>query len=86
MAKTAAQRQAQYRARRVNAGPNGDGERHLNTWVATGAFLALRRLARRYGATKREMIERLVLDADRDIVSSMDIDTPEWDAYFNVTQ
>lgn len=63
MAKTAAERQAAYRKGRAEAGENG--ERRLNTWVSTSSFLALDRLAKRYGVTKREMIERLVLEADQ---------------------
>lgn len=60
MAKTAAERQAAYRASRYNAGLNGEGEQRLNTWVSTGAHLALERLARRYGVTQREVLERLI--------------------------
>ena len=82
MAKTSAERQAAYRARRND----GDGDRRVNTWISTQADLALERLAHRYGVTKREMIERLVISADREIVKELQLDTPEWDAYFNVTQ
>lgn len=84
MAKTAAERQADYRERRVTAGENG--ERRLNTWVSTGAALALDRLARRHGLSKRAMLERLVLDADEGIVSALDPDSAEWATYFEVTQ
>lgn len=64
MAKTNAQRQAEYRARRINAGEKGDGEARLNTWVSSKTDFALERLAKHYGVTKREMIERLILHAD----------------------
>lgn len=84
MAKTAAQRQAQYRATRYKAGPRGNGERRLNTWVSTGAHLALERLARRYGVTQREMLERLICAEDDGVLAGMGTDTPEWDAYFGV--
>ena len=84
MAKTAAERQAAYRERRAEAGQNG--ERRLNTWVSTGSSLALDRLAKRYGVTKRQMIERLVLEADQEIVGSLDPDSREWEEYFSVTQ
>ena len=82
MAKTAAARQADYRERRATAGENG--ERRLNTWVSTGAALALDRLAHRHGLSKRAMLERL--DADEGIVSSLDPDAAEWATYFEVTQ
>lgn len=82
MAKTAAERQAQYRATRYKAGKSGNGERRLNTWVSIGAHLALERLARRYGVTQREMLERLIRAEDDGVLAGMRTDTPEWDAYF----
>lgn len=45
MAKTAAQRQADYRAKRLNSGPSADGDRRLNTWISASASLSLARLA-----------------------------------------
>ena len=89
MAKTPAQRQADYRAKRAFAGGDGNGERRVNTWISTSAFCALDRLAYRYGVTKREILERLILSEDDKIVSSLDPDSPEWGVYFgnqDVTQ
>jgi len=63
MAKTAAQRQADYRARRAMA-TEGSGERRLNTWVSMEAHVALARIAQRYGVTQREMLERFILADD----------------------
>jgi hypothetical protein len=83
MAKTAAERQAIYRKNRAYAGDNG--ERRINTWVTTGTYLALGRLARRYGVTNREMLEKRVGEADQAIVSTLDPDLPEWSTYFTVT-
>ena len=60
MAKTAAERQAAYRAGRYKAGSDGNGEQRLNTWVSTEAHLAIERLANRYGLTQRGVIERLI--------------------------
>jgi hypothetical protein len=82
MAKTAAERQAAYRASRYKAGPDGNGERRLNTWVSTGAHLALERLAKRYGVTQREVIERLIHAEDDGVLAGLKMDTPEWNAYF----
>jgi hypothetical protein len=82
MAKTAAQRQAAYRARRAQAGSDGNGERRLSVWVSTEAALALGRLAGRYGITKREMLERLVLAEDKRILDEISLDSAEWTAYF----
>lgn len=79
MAKTAAQRQKAYRARRPEAGENG--ERRLNTWIRTSAFLALERLANRYGVTKREMLERLVIVEEEKLLSGMELDSAEFENY-----
>lgn len=84
MSKTNAQRQANYRARRQMAGPDGNGERQLNTWISTGAFLGLTRLARRDGVTKREWIERLIKIEDDRVIATLELDTPEWNAYFAI--
>jgi hypothetical protein len=80
MAKTNSERQAEYRARRNQ----GEGERRINTWVSVSADLALKRLANRYGVTKRTMIERLVIAEDERIIKTLELDSQEWDDYFNV--
>ena len=82
MTKTAAQRQADYRARRALEGKDGNGERQLNTWLDTGAHLALSRLAKRYCVTKREMIERLLIEEDHRVLKTIEMPSPEWDEYF----
>jgi Replication regulatory protein RepB. len=85
MPKTAAERQADYRARRPFAGADNNGERRINTWVNTGTALALERLASHYGVTKREMLERIVLAEETRVTSGMAEDV--WEAYQqNVTQ
>jgi hypothetical protein len=48
--------------------------------------LALGRLSRRYGVTHREMLERLIMSADEQIVGALEPDTEEWRQYFDVTQ
>jgi len=78
MAKTVAERQAAYRARRQD----GDGERRLTTQ----ADCALTRLARRDGVTQRALIERWVITADPQVLETLELDTPEWDCYFGITQ
>lgn len=82
-AKTNAQRQADYRKRRVNAGDNGDGDQRLNTFISTKAAFALGRLARSYGVTKRDLLEKLLIEADDGVRARLgdDIDSPEWAAY-----
>ena len=84
MAKSAAERQAVYRARRPFAGTDGNGERRLNLWLSTRADSALERLARRNGVTKRELIERLLIAEDDRILATIDLDSPEWENYFQI--
>jgi len=86
MAKTAAERQKAYRENRAFAGENGNGERRINTWVSTSAYLALGRLAHRYCVTNREMLEKLIELEDKNITSSLDPNSTEWEEYFSVTQ
>jgi len=66
-----AERQAAYRARRPYEGPGGNGERRVNTWVSTEAALALERMSRRYGVTKKEMIEKLIMEEAEKIEKGM---------------
>ncbi|KAF7962097.1 hypothetical protein AWV80_25815 [Cupriavidus sp. UYMU48A] len=79
MALTSAERQAKYRASRATAGDNG--ERRLSMWIATGTDSALARLAHRYTVTKRQMLERLIAKAEDEVLSTLDVDSPEWHAY-----
>ena len=83
--KTTAQRQAAYRQRRPEAGDNG--ERRLNTWMSTASALALKRLARREGVSQRAVLEKLILDADEQVLARIDLDDDaQWAEYFGVTQ
>jgi hypothetical protein len=41
--------------------------------------LALERLSNRYGVTKREMLERLIVAEDKRILSGIELDSPEWE-------
>jgi hypothetical protein len=80
MAKTAAERQKDYRAKRPFAGDNG--ERRLNTWISSSTHFALERLSASYGVTKREMLEKLVLAADEEVMKKLNgLDSPEGEAY-----
>ena len=77
MAKTAAQRQAAYRKR----ASVGDGYYRLNGWINMRAHFALKRLAKRYGVTQREVLEQLIIAEDDRILSEIEWGSPEWDAY-----
>ena len=84
MAKTPAQRQAEFRANRYKAGAHGDGQRQLNTWLDTGAALALERVANRYSVTKRQLLERLIREEDARILETIDFNSKEWNDYFGL--
>ena len=79
MAKTAAERQKQYRARRQFAGDNG--ERRVSAYVSTRAALALHRLANSYGVTKRELLDRLLIAEDEKVLNGLNLDSPEGRKY-----
>lgn len=79
MAKTAAERQKEYRANRQLAGENG--ERRIAAYVSTRAALALRRLSNRYGVTKREMLERLLIAEEDKVIHGLDLDSEEGKNY-----
>jgi hypothetical protein len=82
MAKTAAERQKDYRSKRPFAGDNG--ERRLNTWISSSAHFALERLAISYGVTKREMLEKLLKEADeRELKKLGGIDSPRGEEYLS---
>lgn len=74
--KTNAERQRDYRARQKT---EGDGAHRLNTWLASGAHLALSRLAAHRGMTRRETLERLILAADRQVRAGLSDEA--FDAY-----
>ncbi len=68
MAKTSAERQADYRARRNG----GEGDRRLNTWVSTISHFALERLSKHHNLTKRELLENLISSADNIMLNDVE--------------
>lgn len=81
--KTAAQRQAEYRQRRALAN-DGEGDVRVNTYIATAAAFALKRLAARYCVTQREMLERLIEAEDQKV--SKKLSDTEFDQYLLCTK
>jgi hypothetical protein len=75
MAKSSAERQRAYRARRTE----GEGDRRINGWISTAADLALDRLARHHNLTRRGMLELLILTADHGTKQGMS--DAEFDQY-----
>lgn len=84
MAKTAAERQKQYRAQRQFAGEDGNGERRITAWVSTRAALALERLSRSYGVTKREILEKLLVAEEERVIQGLDLDSEEGKSYLQI--
>jgi len=82
MAKTNAERQAEYRKRAMQ----GEKRLRINTWVSIDTAVALERLARHYGVTKRAMLEELIRQADRDVLDGLEPGSEESREYFGVTQ
>jgi hypothetical protein len=79
VAKTAAERQKEYRANRQLAGENG--ERRVTAYVSTRAAFALQRLSNSYGVTKREMLERLLIAEEDKVIKELDLDSEEGRKY-----
>ncbi len=68
-AQSNAERQAAYRQRHLYD-VDGQGER-INMVVSVQAKAQLERLARHYGVTQREVIERVLADAERKVVDGL---------------
>lgn len=83
MAKTPAERQRDLRAKRQFRGVDGNGEREIKVWVNTRAALALDRLASSYGVTKRELIERLLMDEQEKVLKEIGTDSPEGEKFLS---
>ena len=79
MAKTSAERQAAYRRRHLK---DIEGTKsRLNLLLDHHAKLALSRLANRYGITKTECLERLILEAQNKELAGMTAE--ESSAYYD---
>lgn len=79
MAKTAAERQRKYRASRQFAGDNG--KRRVSAYVSTRAALALHRLAESCSVTKRDLLKKLLIEKDEEVLKGLNPDTPERKKY-----
>jgi hypothetical protein len=84
MVKSAAERQASYRASRAFRGKDGEGQRRVNVWLSTGSVLALKRIARCRIVTQQTLIENLLFAEDERILDGIPIDSAEWNKYFRV--
>ncbi|MEW6039402.1 MAG: hypothetical protein AB1648_14335 [Pseudomonadota bacterium] len=77
--KTPAQRMTESRRRRVMA---GEGERRLDLWLSTEAFLALDRLlSHSPDFTRQSLLEKLILEHEKSITAPMSDE--QFDSYLN---
>lgn len=82
MAKTPAERQAAYRQKHLQD-IEGNKSR-LNLVIGHSAKLALTRLAKRYGVTQTELLERLILEEQTRALENMSAEESS-DYYDSVT-
>jgi hypothetical protein len=83
MAKTAAERQREYRQRRVEGTDEQWGAKRINAWVSYDAYLALKRLARHHGITQEKALEQVLREADRRVGGSLADDRAAWEQYYS---
>ncbi|EGF3845327.1 hypothetical protein ICQ57_000874 [Salmonella enterica] len=81
MALSNKERQKQYRNSRFNRG--GLGESRINTFVTFEAANNLKRLSVYYNLSKRQILELLINTANQKLIDNLEIDSPEWNKYFN---
>ncbi|EJI0483645.1 hypothetical protein ND152_000708 [Salmonella enterica] len=81
MAKSNSERQKEYRNNRFNRGDSGD--LRINMFVTFEAGYNLERLSSYYNLSKRQVLELLINTASQKLTESMEIDSPEWNKYFN---
>lgn len=74
---TAAERQKRHRERRAKA-----GEVALSATIPAGIKAALKRLCVHYGGSERDMLARLISDAERDTLGTLS--GREREDYFDV--
>ncbi|EMF7742177.1 hypothetical protein V4G73_000694 [Salmonella enterica] len=81
MALSNKERQKQYRNSRFNRGELGDSR--INTFVTFEAANNLKRLSEYYNLSKRQILELLINTANQKLIDNLEMDSPEWDKYFN---
>ncbi|EKP2170101.1 hypothetical protein OFY68_003734 [Salmonella enterica] len=81
MAISNSERQRQYRNNRFNRGVSGDSR--INTFITFEASNNLKRLSDYYNLSKRQVLELLINTANQKLIDNMEIDSPEWNKYFN---
>lgn len=79
--KTPAEYQAAYRRRKAEQGMCGAYA--LNHWIDGQAKFALDRLAKHNGITISAMLEQLIINADNQILSKLELYSDEWNVYYD---
>lgn len=83
-ARTGAQRQQDLRWRREH-GIGGKYERKLDLYITSQERSGLSRLASYYGKTERELLEKMISEAENSILKTLDVTSPQWHMYFDKT-
>ncbi|ELG3532031.1 hypothetical protein RN068_001783 [Salmonella enterica] len=81
MALSNKERQKQYRNSRNSRGELGDSR--INTFVTFEAANNLKRLSEYYNLSKRQILELLINTANQKLIDNLEIDSPEWNKYFD---
>lgn len=84
MAISNSEKQRNYRLNRFKRGKYGDYR--VNTFVKFEAYIGLERLASHYKITKRQVLESLIITADKTIFNSFDMDSDEFKKYINIDE
>ncbi len=79
-AKTAAQRQAEYRNRKAwSGGTSNNGHKHVDWWLDFRRWSELDTLAFHYGKSPLEMVEQLIEQANNDLFRSLSTEKARFD-------
>lgn len=84
MAISNSEKQRRYRKNKHHRGEYGDAR--INTFVTFEAAAALARLSKHYAITKRQALELLINTADQAIRDKLDVDSDEWEKYWNIKE
>jgi hypothetical protein len=62
----------------------GLGQQHVHIWISDGVYLALERLAKCYGITKKDMLEKLIVDEDEKVLHGTNLESAEGQRYLSL--
>lgn len=77
MAKTNAERQKAYRDKKQD-------DKALHVWISQEASHALKRLSSHYDEPQKNIIQEMILLADKSVIDSLEKGSYQWQTYFSV--